>query len=505
MSGDYSAARARASLVHFGLGKGASALVGLAVLLLTLRLAPTDAFGGYVVLMAVTEIFYVVSGLGLSFVVQRYVPELRVRASSLQFGHKLRHLFYWRVGLAVGFALPVCMLAGYWAGWIDLRMSVGLSLWFGGNLVFGSIMRYFDELLQTLLLQGWAQVLILARNILRLLVLCVAWAGFLVVDLALLLALEAVVAIVATLAAYGVIAAYLQRPRSESNPAHMLHVMPDAVRQSLRFYVAQILAQAYGGNSIKLVVNAVTGVEGAGIFGFAYSITNILRTYSPAFLLSGWVRPLLVARFLDRGHASALKPLTRLIVSVSVVGLLPFLIVFFVFGQQIAATLGNGRYPAAAGLLAPLMIVVCLQALHAVLGMVCATVERAGFVLLATGVCLVTLPAAYALTQVFGLPGAVVALFIGEALWITSVLVQLGKHLGEVGFADLAGLSRALLLGGGVGLALWLACHGRPMMMFVEWLGAAFVMTLIYWVLAWYCNVIGADERALMRNFLRRA
>jgi len=505
LSGDYSLARARTSLLHFGAGKLVSAVTGLAVLLLTIRLAPADAFGAYVTVMAITEIFYLVSGLGLSYFVQRYVPELRIRAPDSQFRRQLWRLLLWRGALALAFALPLCLLFPWWGRWLELPVSLALTLLIGGGVVLGSLMRYFDELLQSLLLQGWVQIQTVLRNCLRLLMLAIAWRGLLMLNLSLLVAIEVLVAAAAVLGACWMQASYLRRPREPSAATSTTeHLMPDAWSQSLRFYAAQVLGQAYSGNAIKLVVNAVAGLQGAAVFGFAYSITGILRTYSPAFLLGGWVRPLMVSRFVQRGHADDLKPITRLVVSLSLVGLLPFLLVFFVFGSEIAALFGKGRYPDGATLLAPMVAVVCLQAVHAVLGMVCAAVERTNYVLMATTVCLVSLPIAYAFTRFAGLPGAVAALLLGEVMWIGTVLALLAHRLRQRGFANLGGLARAAALAAAVGLALWAAHLRWSMHLTYQWLAAATLASLLYWGLAFLSGIFGSAEQTLIRRFLAR-
>lgn len=505
MVGDfYSATAARRSLVHFVFGKAGAAVSGLAVLLVTLRLVPVEAFGAYVALMALTEIFYVASGLGLSYFAQRYVPELRIRASAAQFNRQLWRLLAIRAGLAAAFALVAWLSMDWWGGSLGLQLSTSVGVVFAFILVFGSIMRYIDELLQTLLLQGWAQIQSVTRNLARLGGL---GSGVLMahgINLQFLLIVEVVVSALAVSSGLMIFRVYVRRSQPHSLHAIKLHTMPDAWRQSIRFYGAQLLAQGYSTNAIKLVVTTVVGVHGTAVLGFATSISDLLRSYSPAFLLGGWVRPIMVARFVKNPSLSALKPLTRLIVTLSIVGLLPFATVFAVFGHEVAALLAANKYPAAAPLLAPLVGVVCLQAVHAVLGMVCATVERTAFVLLATAICISTLPLAYSLTQLLGLAGTVMALCIGESLWITTVTIQLVLHFGKADFADLRGISHAVLIAVVLGVPLAIAHQHWPLMGTLEWLTAAAVTSVLYWVIAWHSRVIGPEQRALIARFLQR-
>lgn len=505
MGGDfYSATAARRSLVYFVFGKAGAAVSGVAVLLVTLRLVPVEVFGAFVALMALTEIFNVASALGLSYFAQRYVPELRIRASAAQFNRQLWWLLAIRAGLAAAFALLAWLSMDWWSGSLGLQLSTSVGAVLAVNLVFGSIMRYIDELLQTLLLQGWAQIQSVVRNLAR-----VGGLGLGVllargIDVQFLLILEVVVSVLAVSAGLMMFRLYMRCAQPDRLHPLKPHEMPDAWRQSIRFYGAQLLAQGYGANAIKLVVTTVIGVHGTAVLGFATSISELLRNYSPAFLLGGWVRPIMVARYVKNPSVSALKPLTRLIVTLSVVGLLPFALVFAVFGHEVTALLAANKYPDAAPLLAPLVGVVCLQALHAVLGMVCATVERTAFVLLATAICISTLPLAYLLTQLLGLAGTVMALCIGELLWIATVTIQLVSHFGKADFADAHGIVRAVLIAVALGVPLAITHHHWPLIGTFEWLTAATATSLMYWVIAWNSRVIAPDQRTLIASFLQR-
>lgn len=501
----YSATAARRSLVHFVYGKAAAAVSGLAVLLVTLRLVPVEVFGAYVALTALIEIFSVASAFGLSYFAQRYVPELRIRASAAQFNRQLWRLLVIRAGLAAAFAVAAWLTNGWWSGALGLHLAPPVGAILAVSLFFGSMMRYVDELLQTLLLQGWAQIQAVSRNLARLSGLGLGMLLARGIGLQFLLALEVVVSALAVAAALMMFRTYMRRAQPERLQSLHPHEMPDAWRQSIRFYGAQLLAQGYGANAIKLVVTTVLGVHGTAVLGFATSISDLLRNYSPAFLLGGWVRPIMVARFVKNPSLSALKPLTRLIVSLSVVGLLPFALVFAIFGHEVSALLAAGKYPEAAPLLAPFVGVVCLQALHAVLGMVCATIERTAFVLLATTICISTLPLAYVLTQLFGLAGTVLALCIGELLWITTVTIQLASRFGKADFVDAGGIVRAVLIAVVLGVPLVLAHRQWPLESTPEWLAVATGASVLYWVIAWHSKVIAPDQRELIASFLKRS
>lgn len=501
----YSMAAARQSLIYFAFGKAGAAISGLAVLLVILRVAPVEVFGAYVALMAATEIFSIASGLGLSYFAQRYIPELRIRASAAQFNRQLWRLLAIRAVLALAFALLVWLVTSYRGSFLSVHLSSTASALFAASLFFGALMRYIDELLQSLLLQGWAQLQSVVRNLVRLGALSYGALVVASVDLQFLLAMEVAVGLLAVITGMLTFAHYSARTQAANSNVRTYHSLPDAWQQSIRFYFAQVLAQGYGANAMKLLVTSVVGVHGTAVLGFGQSLADLLRHYSPAFLLGGWVRPIMVARYVENDSAAALKPLTRLVVSLSIVGLLPFVIIFGVFGREVATLFAGGKYPEAAPLLAPLVGVVCLQAVHAVFGMVCATIERTAFVLIATAVCITTLPLAYVLTQSFGLGGTVAALFIGEVLWVATVSIQLRLLFGKADFADSRGLLRAVLMAIALGISLSLIHARWPLSGKPEWIAAGIIASFLYWVLAWHGRVFASDQRALIGKLLKRS
>ena len=503
--GYYSPANARRSLLHFFTGKAGSAVTGIAVLVLTVRLAHTTSFGNYVALIALTEIFYLLSGLGLSFFVQRYVPELRIKATPKQFRREIRRLCLWRCLLAIAFSIPLAFLLSKSSRLLGIESLSGLEGIFVLGLLFGSVMRFNDEIAQSLLLQGWLQLQTLARNLLRLGSLGIAAGIPLSVDLELLLTIEAFVAIAAAAGGFGILEAYLRSDSEDSEiAAHSPHKLPRAWEQSFRFYGAQLLAQTYSANALKLLVSGVYGVNGAAEFGFAHSVVDLLRNNSPAFLLSGWIRPLMVARYVETRSVDVVMTLSKLVIAVSIIGLLPFAYSSLVYGTELAKIVGSERYAGASVLFAPLVVIASLQAVHNVLGMVCAAVENTVAVLRATALCSITLPLAYYLTSLLGLLGTCTSIMIGELIWVCTVLFSLSQQFGRVCLVPWGTLIRASILAI-LFFALLSTCEAAWSLQRENvWIFASGMSALAYWLIAWRTALIGRPERQLLSGILGR-
>ncbi len=77
MSERYGQARIKRGLFNFALGKGVSALAGMAAIVMVIRALSVQSFAAYSVLVALVEIVTAISRLGLAQALLRYaVPEL---------------------------------------------------------------------------------------------------------------------------------------------------------------------------------------------------------------------------------------------------------------------------------------------------------------------------------------------------------------------------------------------------------------------------------------------
>ena len=166
----YGLAAARRSLLHFVLGRGGSALAGIGVLMLLVRVMPPAEYGTLVAWLAFLEIHYLVSGVGLSGIAQRYVPEFRTHAAPADLQRLVRRALLLRLVVA----LPLAGAAGLGAsalatffGTVVPASTAGLpfSLVLVLLLCTGTMVRYLDELLAALLMQGVSQAMALLRNL----------------------------------------------------------------------------------------------------------------------------------------------------------------------------------------------------------------------------------------------------------------------------------------------------------------------------------------------------
>lgn len=441
----YSLARAKRSLLHFGIGKAASAALGIIVLVLSVRILSTGDYGAYVALLAFLELFYVVTGFGLSTIAQRYVAEFRMRSHPAHFRRFIGGIFALRALFACMTSAIVIVAAPYLLEIFKLSLD-DRTLWLiPALLVTGSCTRYLDEVFPSLLLQAYTQGLLFLSNAIRASVLASivlsSAASFGFIDM---LLLELGVSLVAAIAGIALLAHYLSTESGDKGQAAYgnRRMWPVA----LRFYLVQMIGQAYGPNAIKLLLSKMLGLTQTATFGFLQAIADMIRNYLPAYLLATWVRPLMVARYVERRDMQEISTMANVVVKLSLLGVMPFAAFFATHGDAFAAWISAGKYGDAASVLTLLMALVAMQSMHNIMSMVTVTVERAGANVIATIACCLSLPLAIGLIPIFGLDGVATAMVLAECLWVGIVWSSLNRNGFTVRF-DLRGIVRIIATG----------------------------------------------------------
>ncbi|MRR49945.1 MAG: hypothetical protein EG825_03370 [Rhodocyclaceae bacterium] len=413
----YSIDRAKRSLLHFGIGKAASAGLGIVVLVMAVRLLPPKDYGIYIALIAFLELFYVVTGFGLSTVAQRYVAEFRMKAHPAQFRKFLLRVVALRMLLACVSALAVSIVSQPLVALLGLELSREAQWLFVALLIFGSGTRYFDEVFPSLLLQGYTQGLVFISNAVKMVVLAAA----LMLDSDFgyreILWLELGTAFLVYATGASLLGRYLSLT-ADATTGEAEYVNDRMWPVAARFYLVQLIGQAYGPNAVKLLLSKIMGLVETATFGFLQALADMIRNYLPAYLLATWVRPLMISRYLQRRDMGEVSAIANVVFKLSLMGVVPFAVFFSAHGDRFAGWVSSGKYVEAATVLTLLMGLIALQSLHAVMSMVTVTVERAGANVVATCVCCTSLPLAVWFSRYWGLAGIVGAMALAECLWV---------------------------------------------------------------------------------------
>src|SRR5690606_27867213 len=104
-------------------GKAATAVAGIGTFVLLVRVLPVEQFAAYSILFALVELVEAITGVGLSQILSRYVPELFVEHRK----HLLRRLV--AAALALRFGILAVFLAAVYAMAPTIAPLIGLADW----------------------------------------------------------------------------------------------------------------------------------------------------------------------------------------------------------------------------------------------------------------------------------------------------------------------------------------------------------------------------------------
>lgn len=495
----YSLPQARRSLVRFAFGKLGSALIGVILLLVMVRYVDRADYGLYVAVIAVLEIFYLVTGIGLSSFAQRYVPEFRMRASRRRLTQVVSALIAARIAFAIVFVL---LLIGVGSALPGLSTGVGAlgSPWVVGSLfVSGCLVRFLDELFAALLMQGTTQVLLMTRSVTKLgsIGLLLGMTG--TMPIAALLCVELAAYLISIAIGSWAISSHLRsHPGDDAGDAY---ASPRMWGVSLRFYLVQVLGQVYGLDMLKLLIAKFLGVGQTAAFGVAQALAEMIRNYLPAYLLAGWMRPLVVSRYLNRGDNSDLSLFVGLALKLNLFGIAPLVAFFAVTGREFAVVVSGGRYDDIGPILTWLSLLLAFQTAHLVLNIVTLAIERPGANLAATVLSCVGLPVAVSLVPLVGAVGAVWGLIISESIWCAYVWCSL-RRAGVRIEPDFRGIAYLFLAGGFAFTALYgLSDDGSVVYLCVR---NFLVVGLVFLGLTALLKPLTPPERDLLARFIPR-
>ncbi len=507
MSGHYSAARLRRGVAHFLLGKVGSAGLTFAAFVLVARMLAPGAYGHYVTLVAVVELGLYLSSLGLDWVSARYVPEYRTQARASQLVRLVRAL----CGLqALALALAgLLLLVG--APWLTDQLGITEALpaarLYAVYLLaegLGRVLR--DQMLAQLLLQGRAQAALLLRHLVWVGLLLALWVQGGVVSVADVAAAELAAAATGLVAAAIGLWLALRRAGDEAGATPAAGWQPPARAEMRRLafnsYLALLVNVPARPQVVMLLVTRFAGAEVAAVYGFARNLADQVLRFLPAELLLGFLRPALVARYVQHGQATELNRQTNALLLVSLLVLAPVLALALGRGDLLVEVLGGGRFAGSAPVLALMLLAVALFSHRRMLEFVANTVGtpevvgRASLVLLAVPLLVVALLQAGA--PVWWVPLGVLGL---EGLF-GLLAMHLLRRGGVTYRAPLAGTTRTLLAMAGAATILYLLPLPGP-----AWLAllvAALAAVVITAGLAWLLKALDPGTLGLLRSLARK-
>lgn len=492
----------RRSAWHFVSGKAISALLTFVILLWLVRLLPVSEYGAYMSFTASLEILIAISGLGLPWLLARFLPELRMHASGaeisafavrMQVRIGLSLLAFWVIGMAgVEAALR-------WAGLSEYLAAARLYLLVIAVECAGRHLR--DSFLGSLMQQGHARASLAARQGSFLLLLA---CGAMVGNLTLLevVALELAASMIGSTIAFVALRRHLRGLLAQPAQAGWRTPRLSAMwRTAMQMYGVNLLSLACSPQAFVLLLQRHSGAEAAALLGFLRSLYGIAARYLPATLLFSLIRPKLVSSYVAGGGITELTAQANLLGKLSLLVLMPVVVIAAVDGNTMIAALSGGRFTDSGWLLCGMMIGLLPLSQRSLLETVAVTLDRGGLCTVASASGLLMLPLMlWLLGMGWGIWAAVLAMVLGQ--WLFNAIVLGGLALDTAYRADLAGATKLLmaaLIGYGASLL--------PLNFESKWIDLgvrALAIAALYGLAAWLLQAFSAAERARIAQLSRR-
>lgn len=482
-------------------GKAITAIAGIGTFALLVRELPVEQFAAYSILFALVELVEAITGVGLSQVLSRYVPELVVEHRQ----HALRRLVAFAMGLRIAiliaFLVTIHLLAP------SVAALIGLADWqwalkaYLAVVFFRVVATSLFGVLESILHQATAQLGFGLVTVLRFALLVLATSeGSL--DLKTVIMIELVTDIVG----FGVMLIGTMRalPRKEHcDPQESIGwVRSNAARMSefgLKGYAQHLLILPYGGSTNRLLVGGALASPDVALFGFAQSIAELLERYLPVRLLAGVIRPVLTAKYVRHRQFADLEMAANLIFKVNATLICLVAVVVCSGGESMIALATGGKYSqGGVGLLLMMCALVLMYSLRFMLDHVSHAVERNGPLIWSNAVITASMLPGLALLPslgVYALPLAnLIGLVVGSCILVWRLRVAGFKYRHDL--TGLIKLLAATVIGIGAGLVLhWLGGG---------WVSAAALGPALFVASAVLLRPITRDERAVILSLTKQ-
>ncbi|MDD5277471.1 MAG: hypothetical protein PHR16_15495 [Methylovulum sp.] len=426
----YSGATLKRSAGHFLIGKVASALLTLSILLWLVRLLAVAEYGAYVTLVAGAELVLAVTSLGLPWVGARYLPDYRLHANGIQLIQ-----FVWqviaRICLFAVIGTVLLFIAMPWLlDFLNLSQQLNVARLYLLVLVLEGLRRNVQEcILEPLLQQGHAQFSQVIRNLGLLLFLGVM-ASQGAVHLHHVVLAELAGTVLGTTSSLTGLIRYL---RSQRNLLGKDGWQPPRWSEmwitARHMYFSYLVTLTYSQQAFVFLTQRFLGVETTALFGFLLNLYGQICRYLPATLLFGLIRPKLIASFVGEGGMAQLTRNANLVGKVSLFVLMPLLVFAGLAGEELVDLLSGGKFTQTDYYLPGLLLVLIPFSQRLILETVAVASGHSRLCFFGSALGVLTLPLAYGLLVLGqGLWSPIVAMILSQMAFNTTLITAMALN-----------------------------------------------------------------------------
>lgn len=498
----YSSTILKRSAAHFLTGKIASGILTLIILLLMVRVLAIEDYGVYVILVAGLELVLAITSLGLSWTMARYLPEFRLRASG-----KVLARFVWQSMAQIGLFLVIGILLLLWMlPWLLSLMELTpytevVKIYLLVVLLEGLGRNLQENALGPLLQQGWAQISIVVRNLVWLLLLGIVTNQGMADLHHVILAELAASALGLLLALHGLFR-YLHKNRDlPGQNDWQPPAWSEMWRIARHMYFSHLITLIYSPQVFMFLIQRYLGVEATALFGFLRNLFGQILRYLPATLLFSLIRPKLVSSYVDTSsNMVEVARSANLAGKLSLFVLMPLLVFAWLVGDELLNILSAGKFNETGYYLAGLLLALIPCSQRQILGTLAVVSDKSYMSLWGSSLGILVLPLAYWQLQAVGLWSFIIAIIVSHMIYNVVLVVGLMRSTtyrpDNIGFIKLVA---AALMGFVLSKQFAVAIHG--------WLDL-FIMAMLvcvsFLLTAYFIKPFKVEERERLNRLLGR-
>ncbi|MGH1361676.1 MAG: lipopolysaccharide biosynthesis protein [Burkholderiaceae bacterium] len=495
----YGGAQVRKGLLHFLVGKALTSVAGIGTFVLLVRALPIDQFAAYSILFGLVELIAAITGVGITHVMARYIPEVYAIHLNATFRSLVLRL------LALRFVVLAIVIVAMWVFAPEISGSIGLTGWdqaltfYLWVIAIRTVLLTLFTLLEQMLLQGIAQLSLSLVTVSRFVILAALWwAGML--DLTSLILVEILTDILGVVIMVGGLRQSLPaRPDtpSEQDRGWIHRNRSRMIDFGWKGYLQHMLVLPFSGSTDRLIVGSQLASSQVALFGFGQWVLDLMNRYLPAHLLQGLIRPVLTARYARDNRFADVVVVTNLILKVNLALLAGFAVLVFAGGSPALLMLTGDKFGGESlNLLLLMTFLMALYSWRQVLDIAAHTVEKNGPLIWAhTVLILSVIPGVIALPW-FG----VYALPISHVIGVIVASFLLIYRLALAGFSyrmDWIGIFRLALV---TGVSMGLISLFRTS---IAWPWLIIAGGMVFCVLLALSRPINSDERASLAEIIK--
>ena len=300
--------KVRLALRHFLIGKAATAVSALVLLLLLARTLPQPVYAAYVSLQALIIVVGAVTSFGINQALTRYAPELVSAGQYRPLFHRIFSSLGSRSLITAAGLLLSALILPVWTDTLQIeltRTELAIYLLVG----WARLMQQFvTRVLESLLWQRLTQTAVAIGSITKL-VMIAALTFRDVLNLANVFAVE-LFAELLTLAILlvGLFRRWRLEPHRDNGNLSWWRENRKRIGHYSRWaYLNSLTATAYGSAPNRLIAARFLTPETTAIFGFADALALLAKRFMPARLIHSLIKPVLIARHVDRSDFADLN------------------------------------------------------------------------------------------------------------------------------------------------------------------------------------------------------